>query len=174
MSLGSINETNPQYPTGYVPRIQPKQPDIEHEIVFGTGAPLRIQQIIDTPNLMETINDINKSRKESSERPLLSAIDPTYEYIDLTDARDAHTNMKNIESTPKKHSHYYKSVSKLEYVDVYRILSLYNVTDPCLQHAIKKLLVAGGRGAGKDINRDIQEAIDTLDRWQEIQQENDK
>ena len=29
----------------------------------------------------------------------------------------------------------------------------------------KKLLVAGGRGAGKDINQDIQEAIDTLVRW---------
>lgn len=47
----------------------------------------------------------------------------------------------------------------------------FNVTDPCIQHALKKLLVAGGRGAGKDINRDIQEAIDTLVRWQEMQTE---
>ena len=50
------------------------------------------------------------------------------------------------------------------------MLQLFNVTDPCIQHAVKKLLVAGGRGA-KDINRDIQESIDTLVRWQEMQTE---
>ena len=63
------------------------------------------------------------------------------------------------------HSHYFKDVSKLETVDVYRVLLLFGVTDPCVQHAIKKLLVAGGRGAGKDVHRDIQEAIDSLERW---------
>ena len=35
----------------------------------------------------------------------------------------------------------------------------------------RKLLVAGGRGGGKDITRDIQEAIDTLKRWQEMRAE---
>jgi hypothetical protein len=72
----------------------------------------------------------------------------------------------------KQHNHYFKDVSKLDTIDVYRVLSMFNVTDPCLQHAIKKLLVAGGRGAGKDINRDIKEAIDSLVRWQEMQAEN--
>lgn len=71
----------------------------------------------------------------------------------------------------KKHNHYFKDVSTLNTVDVYRILKLFNVTDPCLQHATKKLLVAGGRGAGKDIDRDVQEAIDTLLRWQEMRRE---
>jgi len=51
------------------------------------------------------------------------------------------------------------------------VLLLLGVTDPCLQHAIKKLLVAGGRGGGKDITRDIQDAIDTLLRWQEMRKE---
>lgn len=45
------------------------------------------------------------------------------------------------------------------------------VVDPCLQHAVKKLLVAGGRGGGKDISRDIQETIDALRRWQEMREE---
>lgn len=71
----------------------------------------------------------------------------------------------------RKHNHYFKDVSGLTHVDVYRVLELYNVTDPCIQHAVKKLLVAGGRGAGKDISRDIQEAIDTLERWKEMQAE---
>lgn len=70
-----------------------------------------------------------------------------------------------------KHSHYHKPVHHLQYVDVYRVLALFNVTDPCLQHAVKKLLVAGGRGAGKDIVKDVQEAADSLARWQEMQAE---
>lgn len=71
----------------------------------------------------------------------------------------------------KKHNHYHKSVKGLEYIDVYRVIRLFNVTDPCMQHALKKLLVAGGRGAGKDVHEDIQEAIDSLKRWQEMQTE---
>lgn len=72
-----------------------------------------------------------------------------------------------------KHSHYHKDVSHLEMVDVYRVLKLFNVTDPCLQHAIKKLLVAGGRGAGKNIDKDISEAKDSLVRWEEMRDEDE-
>lgn len=75
-------------------------------------------------------------------------------------------------SSEPKHSHYFKNVAHLTTIDVYRVLELFNVTDPAIQHAVKKLLVAGGRGAGKDINRDIQEAIDTMLRWQSMQAEN--
>ena len=60
-------------------------------------------------------------------------------------------------------SHYYKPVSHLYYIDVYRILKLYEVTDPCIQHAIKKLLVAGGRGV-KDAKKDFEEARASIDR----------
>lgn len=69
-----------------------------------------------------------------------------------------------------KHPHYFKPVAGLQYIDVYRTLQLFAVTDPCLQHAIKKLLVAGGRGA-KDISQDVQEAIDTLERWNAMRKE---
>lgn len=71
----------------------------------------------------------------------------------------------------RKHSHYFKDVSNLQKIDIYRVLDLYEVTDPCVQHAVKKLLVAGKRGA-KDKPKDIQEAIDTLTRWQDMQGEN--
>jgi len=73
--------------------------------------------------------------------------------------------------TEKKHNHYFKSVAHLQYVDVYRVIDLFKVTDPALQHAVKKILVAGGRGGGKDITRDVQEAIDTLERWKEMRAE---
>lgn len=71
-------------------------------------------------------------------------------------------------SVGNKHPHYHKDVRHLETIDVYRVLALFNVADPCIQHAVKKLLVAGGRGAGKDVSKDIQEAIDSLQRWQEM------
>lgn len=73
--------------------------------------------------------------------------------------------------TQRKHGHYFKDVSHLKDIDVYRVLGLFGVTDQAIGHAVKKLLVAGGRGAGKDIGRDIQEAIDTLERWKELKQE---
>ena len=68
----------------------------------------------------------------------------------------------------RKHGHYFKDVSKLDVIDVYRVLVLFDVTDPCLQHAAKKIMLAGSRGAGKDVSRDVQEVIDTLIRWQEM------
>jgi hypothetical protein len=60
----------------------------------------------------------------------------------------------------------------LDAVDVYRVLELFEVTDPCLQHAIKKLLCAGGRGV-KDMEQDVQEAMDTLERWQDMRREDE-
>jgi hypothetical protein len=68
------------------------------------------------------------------------------------------------------HSHYFKDVSHLKLIDVYRVLDLFGVTDQAIGHAAKKLLVAGGRGH-KDINKDIQDVIDTLERWKQMRSE---
>lgn len=64
-----------------------------------------------------------------------------------------------------EHSHYFKDVKNLNTIDVYKVCELFGIDDPsgAIQHAIKKLLVAGGRGV-KDRERDIKEAIDTLTR----------
>lgn len=59
--------------------------------------------------------------------------------------------------TDRKHSHYFKPCPFL-HVDVYRVLDIFGVTDPCIQ----------------DIEKDIQEAIDTLERWQEMRSEENK
>ena len=71
-----------------------------------------------------------------------------------------------------KHNHYFKKTVHLDAVDVYRVLELFNVTDPCLQHAVKKLLCAGDRGA-KDMEQDVQEAMDTLERYQDMCREDE-
>lgn len=69
----------------------------------------------------------------------------------------------------QRFSHYHKPCP-FPSVDIYRVLKLFDVSDPCLQHAVKKLLVAGGRGS-KDVNKDIQEAMDSLARWAEMRVE---
>lgn len=65
---------------------------------------------------------------------------------------------------------YHKEVPVLT-IDVYRVLHAFQVTDPCLQHAIKKLLVPGKRIGGKAEEQDIKEAIWTLSRWIEMRKE---
>ena len=70
-------------------------------------------------------------------------------------------------------THYQKPVEHLKWIDVYRVLVLFGVTNPCLQHAIKKLLCAGQRGV-KDQKQDVQEAIASLVRYLEMQTEDDE
>jgi hypothetical protein len=69
-----------------------------------------------------------------------------------------------------EYKHYQKNVEHLKWIDVYRVLVLFGVTNPCLQHAIKKLLCAGQRGI-KDQKQDVQEAIASLLRYLEMQTE---
>lgn len=70
----------------------------------------------------------------------------------------------------RPYKQYYKDVSKLDIIDVYRVLKLWNVTDPTIQHAIKKLLASGERGH-KDEGQDIKEAVDSLVRGLEMRSE---
>lgn len=75
------------------------------------------------------------------------------------------TGDRTRRTDPRPHSHYFKDVSALKEIDIYAVCELFNVTDPsgATQHAIKKLLMSGQRGA-KDARRDLQEAADTLAR----------
>lgn len=70
------------------------------------------------------------------------------------------------------HGHYFKDIAKYRKLDVYRVLRLFGVTDPSIQHAIKKLLVAGQRGV-KTTKQDVAEAVDTLLRYQEMEDEDE-
>jgi len=59
----------------------------------------------------------------------------------------------------KYYKHHYKGIL----LDVYRILQVYKITNPAQQHAIKKLLRAGG--SIKSLEQDINETIAILERW---------
>lgn len=65
------------------------------------------------------------------------------------------------------HSNFYSRfvVNGLK-IDYYFIAALYEITDACLSHALKKLLRVGR--SHKSIHQDVQDAIDTLRRWQEL------
>ena len=71
----------------------------------------------------------------------------------------------------EKYPHYYKDIRHLNIIDIYRFFDLFEVTDPCIQHSLKKMAVGGKRGS-KDYEKDIKEAMDTLSRWEYMQEEN--
>ena len=72
----------------------------------------------------------------------------------------------------QNHEHYFKDVTHLKTIDVYRVLDLFGVLNPCVQHAVKKLLCSGQRGV-KDTRQDVQEAITSLVRCLEMQTEDE-
>lgn len=72
-----------------------------------------------------------------------------------------------LKGESKPHNHYFKDVSELNEIDVYQVLRLFNVTDPCLQHIVKKALCAGQRGH-KDFETDLKNIFDTAKRALEI------
>ena len=67
----------------------------------------------------------------------------------------------------RKHNHYFKDVSHLDTIDVYRVIQLWEVNDNAVAHALKKLLVAGKRGA-KDYRKDLTEAKESIERALEM------
>lgn len=79
---------------------------------------------------------------------------------------------RDYKEISQEYKHYKKDVSNLNSIDVYRVLKLFDVKDPALQHAVKKILCAGDRGT-KDKVQDIQEAIASLNRSLEMIKEDD-
>lgn len=70
----------------------------------------------------------------------------------------------------QKYGHYFRDVSHLDRIDVYRFIELYEITCPVAQHILKKATAAGKRGA-KDAARDMQEIADSANRWLQMREE---
>ena len=62
----------------------------------------------------------------------------------------------------------YQVKCKGVYIDVYDVLTAYEVSNPASQHAIKKMLKAGQRGT-KSFKQDLKEAIQSLERAIELE-----
>jgi len=61
------------------------------------------------------------------------------------------------------HEHYFRDVTHLERLDVYRVLDLFGVECPVAQHVIKKAMAAGKRGH-KSLRKDWQDIADSANR----------
>lgn len=59
-------------------------------------------------------------------------------------------------------SKYHRYCNKNE-MDVYDVLKMFNVTDPALQHLVKKALCVGQRGH-KTVKQDLQDIADSAAR----------
>lgn len=71
-----------------------------------------------------------------------------------------------IEKVREKHSHYKKDISHLDTLDIYRVTELFK-PHSCGAHIAKKALCSGQRGH-KDLLTDIQDIIDTAERWKQM------
>jgi len=89
---------------------------------------------------------------------------------DIQEAIDKNINSltENYQHSSTEYKHYKYSYKGIK-LDPYRILQVYGITCPAQQHAIKKLLRAGN--SVKDLEQDIQEVIDTLQRKLEMLKE---
>ena len=100
----------------------------------------------------------------------ISALEsPHFEMIKLPESiHDVARSIEAARVAERTYPHYFKDVSGVDQIDVYAVLRLFEVTDPCLQHIVKKALCAGKRGA-KDWAKDVQEIADTAQRMIELE-----
>lgn len=61
------------------------------------------------------------------------------------------------------HEHYFRDVTHLKRLDVYRVLDLFGVECSVAQHVIKKAMAAGKRGH-KSLRKDWQDIADSANR----------
>ena len=113
-------------------------------------------------------DDISRPHKDSE----WTIVDIYRDYVSTTDKKFVNMFYRSeleliTESSEEntKYKHYEYSFKGIK-LDPYRILSVYGITCPAQQHAIKKLLRAGN--SVKDLKQDIQEVIDTLKRKLEM------
>ena len=89
-------------------------------------------------------------------------IDP--DFVPFASVEDAQGHKADHSITPSKYTKEIHGVS----VDVYDVLMAWGVTNPALQHLIKKALQCGQRGH-KDNQQDLQDIIDSAIRAKELE-----
>ena len=105
----------------------------------------------------------SNNHTQPEELPFMDSL-PEFEHgFGVPSLNDQYAEIEQV----RKHRHYFKDVSNIAEIDVYAVLKLFDVTDPCLQHIVKKALCAGKRGH-KDMMEDLQNIVDTAIRAVEL------
>ena len=76
---------------------------------------------------------------------------------------------EHYEELERNKSKYHREIKSGVFVDVYNVLMAFGVTNPAMQHALKKMLAPGQRGV-KDTIQDMKEAIQSIERAIELEQ----
>lgn len=184
-TIGETAMENPIKPNTKIRILSPEHSEYVQRLAFKTGARWRVVCRVkdmamhtDKPFLyFDGCLEISYGVREG----VFKQVDYTEIFIDLPVVEtlpedhviNDSTEDQKHDQLSRKHSHYFKDVSDLKEVDVYAVCELFNVNDPsgATQHAIKKLLCSGQRGA-KDYKKDLQEARDTLNRKLELMENN--
>ncbi len=91
------------------------------------------------------------------------------ECIGATEATINGANLNDIDGFESvKYNQYLHEIKPGIFIDVYDVLMAWNVTNPALQHLIKKALQAGDRGH-KSREQDLQDIIDSAIRAKELE-----
>lgn len=86
----------------------------------------------------------------------------------IKDVKIGHTSEVINEAIDESSVNKYARNFKGSKIDVYDVLMLWDVTNPAIQHAIKKLLQPGKRGH-KDMETDLKEALRSVERAIELE-----
>ena len=105
----------------------------------------------------------SNNHTQPEELPFLDSLPEFKHGFGASSLNDQYAEIEQV----RKHRHYFKDVSNIAEIDVYAVLKLFDVTDPCLQHIVKKALCAGKRGH-KDMMEDLQNIVDTAIRAVEL------
>lgn len=81
---------------------------------------------------------------------------------------DDEQDLNECIGAPEDNNKYLHEIKPGVFVDVYDVLMAWNVTNPALQHLIKKALQAGERGH-KSREQDLQDIIDSAIRAKELE-----
>lgn len=88
-------------------------------------------------------------------------------YMELNEPWVLHTSEvdepSSDEQSASPRNKYMREIAPGVWVDVYDVLYAFNVTDPCLQHLIKKALATGVRGH-KSEREDLVDIVDSAKR----------
>jgi len=110
--------------------------------------------------------EIAQEREHAQPRATFEISTP--EYDEEFDRKLAAQNLRDAQLRDDVQvSKYHREIVSGVYVDVYDVLQAFGVTNPALQHLIKKALAPGKRGH-KDLETDMNDIIDSAHRAKEL------
>lgn len=103
---------------------------------------------------------------------IVGTVRPKLQDMPLSGRIDEERHRRSDRSMSEKYPKYYKKIpAGVTELDVYGVCAMFPVDDSsgAINHARKKLLVPGVRTGGKSMVDDVREAVDTLNRWLQMQ-----